>query len=66
MRLHTTTKTAPTTLPIYSRRPACPRCGETLLAPEIAEFAGNGCIRHTWFCDDCDHAFRTCVGVAVQ
>ena len=65
MTLQTTTPMQ-NPLPFYSRRPACPRCGEALFAPEIAEFAGNGRIRHTWFCDDCDHAFRTCVEIAIQ
>jgi hypothetical protein len=64
MRLQTTApmKTYP---PFASRRPECPCCGDALFAPEIAEFAGER-IRHTWFCDSCDHAFRTCVEIRTQ
>ncbi len=65
MTLQTTTPMTPVAA-FYSTRPLCPRCGEALFAPEIAEFAGNGRIRHTWSCDDCDHEFRTCVEIAVQ
>jgi transposase-like protein len=43
--------------------PNCPRCGDTLLLPEAAEFAGAGCIRHTWVCDSCGHAFQTAVAL---
>jgi transcription elongation factor Elf1 len=39
--------------------PACPHCGETLLASSAAEFLGQGRIRHTWSCDECGHEFRT-------
>jgi hypothetical protein len=32
-----------------------------LLAPEAAEFAGEGRVHHTWLCDACGHEFRTAV-----
>jgi hypothetical protein len=44
-------------------RPDCPGCGDTLLLPDAAEFAGEGCIRHTWVCDNCGHAFQTAVAL---
>jgi hypothetical protein len=42
-------------------RPHCPQCGNMLLAPEAAEFAGEGRVHHTWLCDGCGHEFRTAV-----
>lgn len=44
-------------------RPACPRCGDRLVAPSMAAFAGEGRIWHTWSCESCDHEFLTCVDV---
>jgi ribosomal protein S27AE len=44
-------------------RPSCPRCGDTLLLPEAAEFAGEGCVRHTWVCETCGHAFHTAIAL---
>jgi hypothetical protein len=32
-----------------------------LLAPEAAEFAGEGRVHHTWLCDGCGLEFRTMV-----
>lgn len=57
----------PTAVPLIWRpkRPLCPRCGETMVAPEIAEFAGCGRIRHTWTCEACEHEFRTSVQIPV-
>jgi hypothetical protein len=54
----------PTDLAAYVRwfgRPHCPQCANMLLAPEIAEFAGEGRVHHTWLCDACGHEFRTAV-----
>mgnify|MGYP000150223650 CR=1 FL=1 len=45
----------------YFARPHCPQCGETQLAPERSEFAGEGVIHHTWACDACGHEFLTTV-----
>jgi predicted RNA-binding Zn-ribbon protein involved in translation (DUF1610 family) len=33
--------------------PACPNCGDRLLAPEVSEFVDSGEIRHHWSCDSC-------------
>jgi RNase P subunit RPR2 len=44
----------------FGRRP-CPQCGDTLLAPESAEFAGEGRVHHIWLCDACGHEFRTAI-----
>jgi hypothetical protein len=45
----------------YFARPLCPACGETLLAPEQSEFAGEGVVHHVWACDACGHEFHTTV-----
>jgi hypothetical protein len=45
----------------YFNRPRCPQCGDEQFVPERAEFAGEGCIRHTWSCDTCGNEFRTAV-----
>jgi RNase P subunit RPR2 len=42
-------------------RPACPECGERLLAPEASEFLAEGRIRHSWTCEACGASFRTAV-----
>ena len=42
-------------------QPCCPRCGDTLFLPEMAEFAGEGRIRHSWVCEGCGHAFHTAI-----
>ena len=45
----------------FSGRPVCTRCGNCLVAPKTAAFAGEGRIWHTWSCDECDYEFVTCV-----
>jgi hypothetical protein len=40
-------------------RPRCPRCAAMALIAEFAAFNPDGCIRHTWSCDDCGHEFVT-------
>ena len=42
-------------------RPYCPQCNNILLAPEAAEFAGEGRVRHSWLCDGCGYEFHTAV-----
>ncbi len=44
-----------------SQQPKCPRCGVTILMATRAAFNSDGCIRHTWSCDDCSHEFVTSV-----
>jgi transposase-like protein len=50
----------------YLPRPHCPRCGDTLVAPEMAEFLGSGRIRNSWICESCTHAFRMLVEIAAD
>jgi len=45
----------------YFEQPSCPRCGETLLLPEAAQYAGEGRVRNTWVCDGCGEAFQTAI-----
>jgi hypothetical protein len=45
----------------WLERPACPRCGDTPLAPEVSELGARGLIRHSWSCDSCGHEFLTAV-----
>ena len=45
----------------YFTRPLCPQCGHEQFVPERSEFAGEGCVRHTWSCDSCGHEFSTAV-----
>lgn len=42
-------------------RPACPRCGEPLLAAAASELVDCGQIRHSWSCDACGHDFMTVI-----
>ena len=63
MRLQTNAPVVNFVFAFHAARPSCPRCGDSLLAPEIAEFVGVGRIRHTWVCDECDHVFCTNVEV---
>ncbi len=43
------------------QQPACPECGNRLLAPEASEFLADGRIRHSWTCEDCGASFRTAI-----
>jgi hypothetical protein len=40
------------------RLPACPQCGDMLLAPLLAEHVSTGIVRNHWVCESCGHAFR--------
>jgi len=40
------------------RLPACPQCGDMLLAPLLAEHADRGVVHNHWVCESCGHAFR--------
>lgn len=42
-------------------RPKCPRCGSTVLVAEHSALNVDGCIRHTWSCDDCGNGFVTSI-----
>lgn len=51
--------------------PACPHCGDTLVAPDISTFhgaetdgletAGHGVVRHVWSCESCGEQSETAV-----
>jgi hypothetical protein len=41
--------------------PACPYCGDRLLAPEVSEFVDGDEIRHHWSCDSCGGESRTSI-----
>jgi uncharacterized protein with PIN domain len=45
----------------YFAMPACPQCGDTLLAPEISEHVSAHEVRHFWSCEACGHGFATAV-----
>jgi len=60
MQIDSTASTA-FTLGYRFTAPACPHCGELLVAPTAAAFAGPDDIRHLWACDECGFAFRTSV-----
>ena len=45
----------------YLEWPSCPRCGETLVAPDTSILVGRGHIRHQWSCEDCGYEFETAV-----
>jgi ribosomal protein S27AE len=38
--------------------PACPQCGDTLLAPLLAEHVNAGLVHNHWACESCGHTFR--------
>jgi transposase-like protein len=46
--------------------PTCPQCGDWLVAPAKAAFAGAGWVRHMWCCEECGYAFRTSVKYGVR
>ena len=35
------------------RLPACPQCGDMLLAPLLAEHADPGVVHNHWVCESC-------------
>jgi len=41
--------------------PACPRCGEMLLAAVQSVLVERGHIRHAWDCDACGYSFQTAI-----
>ena len=40
------------------RLPTCPECGDTLLAPLLAEHVSSRLVRNHWVCEECGHSFR--------
>ena len=50
--------------PAYDlKQPNCPRCGTAPFLPVVAEFAGDGRIRHTWVCEGCGHTYHTAIAI---
>ena len=48
------------------RLPACPECGDMLLAPLMAEYVSARHVRNHWVCEACGHAFRKSFHVASE
>jgi RNase P subunit RPR2 len=46
--------------------PACPQCGDMLLAPLLAEHVSAQHVRNHWVCEDCGHSFRKSFVVEVR
>ena len=42
----------------HVRLPACPQCGDMLLAPLYAEHVNASHVRNHWACESCGHTFR--------
>ena len=42
----------------HVRLPACPQCGDMLLAPLMAEHVNEHHVRNHWACESCGHTFR--------
>jgi hypothetical protein len=61
-----TVPTSELSLARWLPRPHCPRCGDSLVAPERAEFLGQGRVRNNWICESCTHEFRMLVEVAAD
>jgi len=40
------------------RLPACPQCGDMLLAPLLAEHVNARLVHNHWACESCGHTFR--------
>lgn len=40
------------------RLPACPQCGDMLLAPLLSEHVNARHVRNHWACESCGHTFR--------
>jgi hypothetical protein len=45
----------------YFAMPACPQCGDSVLAPEMSAHVSSHEVRHFWSCDACGHGFATAV-----
>jgi uncharacterized CHY-type Zn-finger protein len=38
---------------------ACILCNDSLIAPNLSEYVSERHVRHSWFCESCDHRFET-------
>ena len=45
----------------YFGRPACPKCGELMMASQSSEYLGGRNVRHKWVCDGCNYRFETLI-----
>ena len=48
----------------YFGGPACPKCGDLIVAAEASEFMGDEQIRHKWSCDECGYEFHTLISLS--
>jgi ribosomal protein S27AE len=55
MTLHNATRTASR---VHLKLPTCPLCGDTLLAPMMAEHVSERHVRNHWACEACGYTFR--------
>ncbi len=56
MTLHNLMCKAPSrTSPV--RLPACPQCGDMLLAPLLAQHESARVVHNHWVCESCGHSF---------
>jgi C4-type Zn-finger protein len=62
MTTHTTTLKAHARTHFYGM-PACPCCGETVLAPEASVLVEGEAIHHLWSCDVCAFSFATVIAL---
>jgi len=42
----------------HVRLPACPQCGDMLLAPLLSEHVSPRLVHNHWACESCGHTFR--------
>ena len=56
MTLHDATRTASRVR--HLKLPACPLCGDILLAPMLAEHVSERLVRNHWACESCGYTFR--------
>ncbi len=57
MTLQDATRTA-TVRARHLKLPTCPLCGDTLLAPMLAEHVNERVVHNHWACESCGHTFR--------
>ena len=56
MTLHTMCKAS--SRDRHVRLPACPQCGDILLAPLLAQHESERLVHNYWACEACGHTFR--------
>jgi len=45
----------------YFGRPACPKCGELMMASESSQYLGRCKVHHIGYVTDCDYQFKTLI-----